>query len=51
MAMSPVTRDQFNELVSSSTKYLQVLMDRTAELEKRVEALEAKPKRSAKTDG
>jgi BMFP domain-containing protein YqiC len=51
MALSPVTRDQFDELVASSTKYLQTLMDRTTELEKRIEALEAKPKRSSKTDG
>ncbi len=38
-----VTEDKFNELVGSTTSYLQQLMDRMAEAEKRLEALEKKP--------
>ena len=41
---TPVTQDKFDELVASTTKYLQLLMDRTTALEKQVAALEAKKK-------
>ena len=46
---TPVTQDKFDELVNSTTKYLQLLMDRTEALEKKVAALEAK-KRGAKSE-
>lgn len=47
--LQPITQEKFDELVASTTKYLQILMDRTADLEKRLEALEAK--KGAKKDG
>lgn len=47
--LQPITQEKFDELVTSTTKYLQILMDRTADLEKRLEALEAK--KGAKKDG
>jgi len=40
--MTPITQEKFDELVASTTKYLQVLMDKTADLEKRLEAVEKK---------
>ena len=43
--MTPITQDKFDELVASTTKYLQVLMDKTAALEKRLEAVEKKGKK------
>jgi len=46
---TPVTQDKFDELVGSTTKYLQLLMDKTAELEKRLESLESK-KKAVKND-
>lgn len=45
----PITQDKFDELVASTTKYLQLLMDRADALEKRIDALEAK-KRGAKSE-
>jgi hypothetical protein len=41
---TPVTQDKFDELVNSTTKYLQLLMDKTTDLEKRLESLESKKK-------
>ena len=38
-----VTEEKFNELVGSTTSYLQNLMDRVAVLEKQVEELSKKP--------
>ena len=46
---TPVTQDKFDELVNSTTKYLQLLMDRTVALEKKVAELETK-KRGAKSE-
>lgn len=44
-----VTEDKFNELVSSTTSYLQNLLNRVTELEKQVEELSKKPaKKEAK---
>lgn len=45
----PITQEKFDELVASTTKYLQLLMDSVSALEKRVDALEAK-KRGAKSE-
>lgn len=45
-----VSQEKFDELVSSTTKYLQLLIDKVEELKTRVEALETK-KRGTKTDG
>ena len=39
-----VQQDKFDELVASTTKYLQLLMDKTAALEERVAKLENKKK-------
>lgn len=47
--LQPITQDKFDELVASTTKYLQLLMDKTALLEERVAKLEAK--KEAKKDG
>ncbi len=47
---TPVTQDKFDELVSSTTKYLPLLMDKTTDLEKRLESLESK-KKAVKNDG
>ena len=41
---TPVTQDKFDELVASTTKYLQLLMDKTNTLEERLVALEGKKK-------
>ena len=38
-----VTDDKFNELVSSTTSYLQNLMDRVTVLESKVQELSSKP--------
>lgn len=44
-----VSEDKFNELVSSTTSYLQNLMDRVNALEAKVAELESKPaKKEAK---
>jgi hypothetical protein len=40
--MTPVTQDKFDELVASTTKYLQDLINKTVDLENRIAALEAK---------
>ena len=48
-----VDEKKFNEMVENTTKYLQMLMDKNAQLEKRIAALEApKPtlKRGTKND-
>jgi BMFP domain-containing protein YqiC len=48
-----VDEKKFNEMVENTTKYLQMLMDKNADLEKRVAALEAKKpaaKRGANND-
>ena len=45
---SIVTEQKFNELVESTTRYLQSAMDRIAVLEKEVEALKAKPAKGKK---
>lgn len=47
---TPVTQDKFDELVNSTTKYLQLLMDKTTDLEKRLASLESK-KKVVKSDG
>jgi len=47
--MQPVSTQKFDELVASTTSYLQKLMDKAAALEKRIEALEAK--KGEKKDG
>jgi BMFP domain-containing protein YqiC len=49
-----VDEKKFDELVENTTKYLQMIMDKNAALEKRIAALEAKKptiKRAAKDDG
>ena len=46
---TPVTQDKFDELVASTTKYLQLLMDKTTDLEKRLSSLESK-KKAVKND-
>jgi hypothetical protein len=46
---TPVTQDKFEELVASTTKYLQLLMDKTTDLEKRLASLESR-KRTVKND-
>lgn len=40
-----VQQDKFDELVASTTKYLQTLMDKTADLEARIAKLEKKEKK------
>ncbi len=40
-----VQQDKFDELVASTTKYLQTLMDKTADLEARIAQLEKKEKK------
>lgn len=47
--LAPVTQDKFDELVTSTTKYLQDLLNRVNALESQVAALEAK--KGAKKDG
>jgi BMFP domain-containing protein YqiC len=47
--MQPVSTQKFEELVASTTSYLQKLMDKSSALEKRIEALEAK--KGEKKDG
>ena len=42
-----VQQDKFDELVASTTKYLQLLMDKAAALEERVAKLENKKKASS----
>ena len=42
-----VDQKKFDELVENTTKYLQLLMDKNAELERRIKALEA-PKTSTR---
>lgn len=42
---TPVPQQKFDELVASTTKYLQTLMDKTAELEARIAKLEKKEKK------
>ena len=42
-----VQQDKFDELVASTTKYLQLLMDKVAALEGRVAKLENKKKASS----
>lgn len=49
ITMQPVSTQKFDELVASTTSYLQKLMDKTAALEKRIEVLEAK--KGEKKDG
>jgi len=44
-----VDQKKFDELVESTTRYLQLLMDKVAAAEKRIEALEAKKTVSRKT--
>ena len=44
-----ITQQQFDELVSSTTRYLQDLVNRVGELEKKVEKLEAKKPARGKT--
>ena len=39
-----VQQDKFDELVASTTKYLQLLMDKASALEERVAKLEGKKK-------
>lgn len=39
-----VQQEKFDELVASTTKYLQLLMDKTTALDERLQALEAKKK-------
>ena len=46
---TPVTTQKFDELVASTTKYLQTLMDKTVELEDRIAKLENK--KEVKKDG
>jgi len=46
---APVTQEKFDELVASTTKYLQSLMDKTADLEARIAKLEKK--REVRKDG
>jgi len=41
---TPVTQDKFDELVASTTKYLQLLMDKTTALDERLAKLEGKKK-------
>ncbi len=48
MSQSIVTEVKFNELVESTTRYLQGALDRIAALEKEVAALKAKPARGKK---
>ena len=43
-----VTEQKFDELVSSTTRYLQDALNRIAALEKEVEALKAKPAKGKK---
>ena len=45
---SIVTEQKFNELVESTTRYLQDTLNRIAALEKDVEALKAKPAKGKK---
>lgn len=42
--LQPITQEKFDELVASTTKYLQLLMDKTTALEERVAKLESKKK-------
>lgn len=48
MSSGIVTEAKFNELVESTTRYLQDAMNRIATLEKEVAALKAKPARGKK---
>ncbi len=48
-----VDERKFDEMVENTTRYIQMLLDKNAELEKRIAALEAKKptiKRSTKDD-
>ncbi len=48
-----VDEKKFDEMVENTTRYLQMLMDKNADLEKRIAALEAKKptiKRGTKDD-
>lgn len=49
--MTPVTQDKFDELVASTTKYLQDLINKNVELENRVAALESKKVTKVAKDG
>ena len=42
--LQPITQEKFDELVASTTKYLQLLMDKVTALEERVAKLESKKK-------
>lgn len=48
---TPVTQDKFDELVASTTKYLQDLIDKTIDLENRIAVLEAKKAPKVAKDG
>ncbi len=48
-----VDERKFDEMVENTTRYIQMILDKNAELEKRIAALEAKKptiKRNAKDD-
>jgi len=49
--MTPVTTEKFDELVASTTKYLQELINKNVELENRVAALENKASKRVAKDG
>lgn len=49
--MTPVTTEKFDELVASTTKYLQDIINKNVELENRVAALENKASKRVAKDG